>query len=707
MAASTSVAPRAIPPPWSFHQAFRAASCSCSSRSYVAMWFPGFCDERSSSLLDDSGYACGCDPYLGVRRTQRFHADFTSSQFFGADDDSKARPARVGFLHLCLDVAASGVHEHHETGIAQALGEAQRLRSGPVTDVDNICVRWASRSDELVFFHQQHDALHAHGKAAGRRDLAAQLLDQPVVAPSAGYRSLRSQASRDPLEHRAVVVIEAAHQARIDHEAYAGRVEQCLQHCEVFTSSIVEIAGEFRRGFYQMLETGILAVERAQRIGVQAAAGVFVQLIQVRFEVLHQIDSVPRPRFGVAYGVDMQFHVGDAELLPQTGEHDDLLGIDIRPGETHSLDVDLMELPISSLLWPLITEHWAAGPNFLGPLVEQTMLDCRTYDAGSRFRAQCEAVAVAVGEGVHLLLDDVGDLADGAAEQLSRLDHGQAHIPIAVAGEQTGDCAIEKNPKFRLLRQDIVHPADGLNILVHDASWRQRQPPSKDLVSCPDGNGLVVAVCFAIAALALLCRRGEPCTCRAVTRVGGSHVIVHQTLEVFGDRLALESHCLDAIHVHRRDRALTGPGKADADIGVLALAGPVDDAAHDRDVHVFDSAIALAPLRHLLAQEALDLFGQLLEIGAGGAAATRASDHHRRERAQAHGLEQLLSDGDLAGPVSAGLRSERDANRVADALLQQDPERGGGSHDAFCSHPRLGKPEVQRIVAAARKLPVH
>ena len=140
---------------------------------------------------------------------------------------------------------------------------------------------------------------------------------------------------------------------------------------------------------------------------------------------------------------------------------------------------------------------------------------------------------------------------------------------------------------------------------------------------------------------------------------------------------------------------------------MLAFAGPVDDAAHDRDVHVFDSGVALAPLRHLLAQEALDLFGQLLEIGAGGAAATRASDHHRRERAQTHRLEQLLSDDDLAGPVSAGLGGERDANRVADALLQQDPERGGGSHDAFCSHPRLGEPEVQRIVAAAGKLPVH
>src|SRR5437762_14203603 len=108
--------------------------------------FQSSCHERSNALLDDSSHACGCDPNFGVRRTQWFQADFTGRQFFGADDDSKARPARVGLLHLCLEVAAAGVHEHDETGIAQTLGEAQRLRSGPVTDVDNIGVR--GRSEE-------------------------------------------------------------------------------------------------------------------------------------------------------------------------------------------------------------------------------------------------------------------------------------------------------------------------------------------------------------------------------------------------------------------------------------------------------------------------------------------------------------------------------------------------------------------------------
>src|SRR5258708_38580404 len=112
------------------------------------MLFPCSCAESPNALVYYPRDAGGCAPHLGARRTQGFQADFTRSQFFGADDDSKARPARVGLLHLCLEITATGVHEHDETGIAQALGEAQRLRGSPVAVVDNICVCWASRDDE-------------------------------------------------------------------------------------------------------------------------------------------------------------------------------------------------------------------------------------------------------------------------------------------------------------------------------------------------------------------------------------------------------------------------------------------------------------------------------------------------------------------------------------------------------------------------------
>jgi len=130
-------------------------------------------------------------------------------------------------------------------------------------------------------------------------------------------------------------------------------------------------------------------------------------------------------------------------------------------------------------------------------------------------------------------------------------------------------------------------------------------------------------------------------------------------------------------------------------------------ATHDGDVHRFHADILAPPLWHPCAQVRLYLLRQLLEEGAGRAAATRAGDDHRRERAQAHRLQDFLRDDDLAGAVPFRLGSERDADRVADALLQQNGHRRGRRDDALAAHAGLGEPEVQRIVAAPRELAVH
>src|SRR5260221_9856506 len=105
--------------------------------------------------------------------------------------------------------------------------------------------------------------------------------------------------------------------------------------------------------------------------------------------------------------------------------------------------------------------------------------------------------------------------------------------------------------------------------------------------------------------------------------VGRSNVFLDPLLELLGDSIALQRHGLHAVHIHRRYRTLARTGKRNADVRVLAFTGAVDDAAHDGDAHLLDAGIALAPLRHLLAQEALDLFGELLEIRPGVAPATR------------------------------------------------------------------------------------
>ena len=61
-----------------------------------------------------------------------------------------------------------------------------------------------------------------HAKVA----LAAELLEQSVVAAAAGNRALRAQAIGHPFEHRAVVIVESAHEPRVRPRRHAGVVEQ-------------------------------------------------------------------------------------------------------------------------------------------------------------------------------------------------------------------------------------------------------------------------------------------------------------------------------------------------------------------------------------------------------------------------------------------------------------------------------------------------
>ena len=99
------------------------------------------------------------------------------------------------------------------------------------------------------------------------------------------------------------------------------------------------------------------------------------------------------------------------------------------------------------------------------------------------------------------------------------------------------------------------------------------------------------------------------------------------------------------------------PGQADPDVGVLRLARAVHDAAHDRDAHLLDARVGLPPLRHPVLQVPLDLLGHLLEERRRRPAAAGAGADLGQERAQAHRLEDLLGDLDLALAAGARLRA--------------------------------------------------
>ena len=81
-----------------------------------------------------------------------------------------------------------------------------------------------------------------------------------------------------------------------------------------------------------------------------------------------------------------------------------------------------------------------------------------------------------------------------------------------------------------------------------------------------------------------------------------------------------------------------------------------------------------------------------------GHAETWGRNERRPER-----LQDLLGDLDLELAAGAGLRRERDADRVPDPLVEQQAKAGRRRDDALHPHAGLGQPEVERIVGARRE----
>ena len=63
------------------------------------------------------------------------------------------------------------------------------------------------------------------------------------------------------------------------------------------------------------------------------------------------------------------------------------------------------------------------------------------------------------------------------------------------------------------------------------------------------------------------------------------------------------------------------------------------------------------------------------------------------------GLKDLLAHAHFVGPVAPGSGGEATANGVANPLVEQDRQGGGGGHDPLGAETRLGEPQVQRVIA--------
>ena len=137
------------------------------------------------------------------------------------------------------------------------------------------------------------------GPSTGGR-CALDFLDQAVVAAAAADAALRSERVGGELEHGPRVVVEAAHERRIDLVGDLRDIEQLAHLREVLGVVVVEVVEQPRRARHHAPGALVIGVERAQRVQLDPAAHLLGEARLVRAQVRLQQLAVGGPALAAA-----------------------------------------------------------------------------------------------------------------------------------------------------------------------------------------------------------------------------------------------------------------------------------------------------------------------------------------------------------------------------------------------------------------------
>ena len=144
---------------------------------------------------------------------------------------------------------------------------------------------------------------------------------------------------------------------------------------------------------------------------------------------------------------------------------------------TNVFDPKLVELPHPASLRALVPEHWPMIPEldrFFFDLIEDVVLIHEPSHAdGSSLWPEDDLVVSLIGEGVHLLLHDVGRDAERAAESLRPLQRiEQQGLEPEPRLQHLHRRSLDDVVVVRILLKDLTHSLDTanfLNLLLHSS----------------------------------------------------------------------------------------------------------------------------------------------------------------------------------------------------------------------------------------------
>src|SRR6185295_1668656 len=243
-----------------------------------------------------------------------------------------------------------------------------------------------------------------------------------------------------------------------------------------------ERVGDGWRARKDRLTPRVLAVEDAERVLLRPLLALGAQLALVRPEEGPERLEVRAARLRVAEGVQLHPDPLQAHRTEELHREIDELGLLRRRGDPVGFGAHLPELAVAAGLHPLVPEHRAEVPPAGHRLaLRDGVLDVCPDARRSPLRTEGEAAARLVVEGVHLLADDVGGLADAPDEERGVLRHGGPGLLVAEAAERLADRRLERVPHRDVGRQEIVHPLHAGDPLAHGAPpmrWPMRTTAS-------------------------------------------------------------------------------------------------------------------------------------------------------------------------------------------------------------------------------------
>ncbi len=266
--------------------------------------------------------------------------------------------------------------------------------------------------------HREQEPLESGAEPDAGRFPSADRLDEPVVAAAPADGGVDVLLRPDELEGGARVVVEAAHERRVEDVVDAVRVEVRPDCFEVLAAFVAERVADLRRVGEGREDLLVLDVEDLEDARGALVGDLLVDQLGMRIEPLVEPGDVLRTAVRVADRVEAQLPLRHAEAAQELGVVLDHLGIHRRIRRADRLERQLPVLAVPPAAGSPVAIHGRDRVRLHGlRLLREAVLDVGARDRSGSLGAQRDRAAAAILERVHLLVHDVGSLPRCALEE--------------------------------------------------------------------------------------------------------------------------------------------------------------------------------------------------------------------------------------------------------------------------------------------------